>query len=83
MHSTSTFKGTRTTLQATGTLKWQAPELLPDMLGRGTQTPEPYNTTATDVYAFALVGYEVSNITVLCCNFLLNLAPDVLWQPTI
>jgi len=59
MHSASTFMMTRTTMQTTGTLRWLAPELLPDMLGRGIPITDPHNTMATDVYAFALVGYEM------------------------
>jgi serine/threonine protein kinase len=41
------------TNQTTGTLRWQAPELL---LGTDTDTR---TTFATDVYAFAMVCYEV------------------------
>ena len=63
VHSASTVMTTNTTAtRATGTLRWQAPELLPDMLGRGIPITEPINTMATDIYAFALVGYEVSYI---------------------
>jgi hypothetical protein len=46
---------------ATGTLRWQAPELLPDIWSPLSPTSEPHNTMETDVYAFALVGYEVRN----------------------
>ena len=41
----------------TGTLRWQAPELL-----LGTDT-DPRTTFATDVYAFAMVCYEVGRFT--------------------
>jgi serine/threonine protein kinase len=42
-----------------GTLRWQAPELLPNMENREHKQRK---TKATDVYAFALVCYEVSDI---------------------
>jgi serine/threonine protein kinase len=41
----------------TGTLRWQAPELL---LGMDTDS---HTTFATDVYAFAMVCYEVIRFT--------------------
>jgi serine/threonine protein kinase len=43
-----------------GTLRWQAPELFPDMAGGVTAGIEQRNTFATDIYAFALVCYEAS-----------------------
>jgi len=48
--------------QSTGTLRWQAPELFPDMLHPDAASAERRNTMATDVYAFALVCYEASHI---------------------
>jgi serine/threonine protein kinase len=69
MHSASTVKTNMTTKKVTGTLRWQAPELLPDMLGRGVPITEPNNTLATDVYALALVGYEVDHIINSTWNF--------------
>jgi serine/threonine protein kinase len=42
-----------------GTLRWQAPELFPDMKS-DVAGPKHHNTFATDVYAFALVCFEVS-----------------------
>jgi len=44
----------------TGTLRWQAPELFPDMRNPDTASTERRSTMATDVYAFALVCYEAS-----------------------
>ena len=43
------------TNRMTGTLRWQAPELL-----FGTTDTDLCTTFATDVYAFAMVCYEVS-----------------------
>lgn len=48
------------THRGTGTLRWQAPELFQDVLDSGTDDTSQRNTPATDVYAFALVCYEVS-----------------------
>jgi hypothetical protein len=47
----------------TGTLRWQAPELFPDL---DLQSLEPevtdwYNNMATDVYAYSLVCHEVNH----------------------
>jgi hypothetical protein len=39
-----------------------APELIPNMQGDTADDMEPHNTMATDVYAFALVCYEVNHI---------------------
>jgi hypothetical protein len=65
MHSTTTANSNLTANRVKGTLRWQAPELLPDMLGNSFT--EPRNTKATDVYAFAVVGYEarIHRITIL------------------
>jgi serine/threonine protein kinase len=59
LHSaaTVTFK---TTTHRAGTLRWQAPELSPNMNNADTADTEWHNTQASDVYAFALVCYEVS-----------------------
>jgi serine/threonine protein kinase len=43
---------TKTTVMSVGTMRWRAPELLQD--------DEP-NTYASDVYAVAMVCYEVSH----------------------
>jgi len=48
-----------TTDKRTRTLRWQAPELLPDITGGDFSNTELCNTTATDVYSFALVCYEM------------------------
>jgi serine/threonine protein kinase len=54
---------THTTVnRKTGTPRWQAPELLPDMTSDDASSTERHNTRATDIYAFALVCYEVSEI---------------------
>lgn len=45
-----------------GTPRWQAPELLPDMTNADASITECHNTKATDVYAFALVCFEASEI---------------------
>jgi serine/threonine protein kinase len=47
------------TNRGTGTLRWQAPELLGDVLDSGTEDTSQRNTTSTDVYAFAFVCYEM------------------------
>jgi serine/threonine protein kinase len=47
------------TNRTTGTLRWQAPELL---FGMDTDS---HTTFATDVYAFAMVCYEVNRFTFL------------------
>jgi len=46
----------------TGTLRWQAPELFPDMSKTDVSGTEQRKTLATDIYAFAFVCYEVSQI---------------------
>jgi len=51
-----------TTNKTTGTLRWQAPELIPDMHGEEPDVGERRNSMATDVYAYALVCYEVNHI---------------------
>jgi serine/threonine protein kinase len=43
-----------------GTPRWQAPELFPDMLNPDAPHTDSRNTFATDIYAFAMVCYEVS-----------------------
>lgn len=48
-----------TTNRTTGTLRWQAPELFPDMGGVESEITERRNTTATDIYAYGLVCYEM------------------------
>lgn len=54
---------THTTMNRTGTLRWQAPELLFDTIGAdSSDTARHNNTKASDVYAFALVCYEVNQI---------------------
>jgi serine/threonine protein kinase len=45
------------TFRSAGTLRWQAPELL-----RDDDEVLNTNTMATDIYAFAMVCYEVSHI---------------------
>jgi serine/threonine protein kinase len=55
--SKPTVRTYMSTSRATGTLRWQAPELLLD-----TDT-DSRTTFATDVYAFAMVCYEVSRFT--------------------
>lgn len=47
----------------TGTLRWQAPELLAD-IDSGAESTERCNTFATDVYAFASVCFEVTHLHV-------------------
>jgi len=48
-----------TTDKTTGTLRWQAPELFPNMQSLEPESPRKGNTTATDVYAYGLVCYEM------------------------
>ena len=55
--SKPTVRTYMSTNQTTGTLRWQAPELL-----LGTDT-DLRTTFATDVYAFAMVCYEVGRFT--------------------
>jgi len=50
------------TSRMTGTLRWQAPELFPDMSKTDVSGTEQRETLATDIYAFAFVCYEVSQI---------------------
>jgi serine/threonine protein kinase len=63
-----------------GTPRWQAPELFPD-----TAHPDitPRRTQATDIYAYALVCYEVSHTRNLPAVWSLNNATDVLWSDSI
>ena len=50
-----------TTNRTTGTLRWQAPELFPDMNNfEEEDTIERRNTMASDIYAYGLVCYEVN-----------------------
>ena len=49
-----------TTNKTTGTLRWQAPELFPDMTILEQDTIERRNTMASDIYAYGLVCYEVN-----------------------
>lgn len=42
-----------------GTLRWQAPELLPDVQFDEDSAHDQPNSFATDIYALALVFYEV------------------------
>jgi len=59
IHTASTVM-TQTMNRATGTLRWQAPELWPDMMsGAETSETEWQNTKATDIYAFGSVCYEI------------------------
>jgi serine/threonine protein kinase len=51
-----------TTNKTTGTLRWQAPELIPDMTGEEPDVGERRNSIASDVYAYALVCHEVNRI---------------------
>jgi hypothetical protein len=57
---------TGTTLGTEGTLKWRAPELL---LAKSNDDTRLLVTPATDVYAFAMVCYEVREFR----NFISNL----------
>ena len=54
--SKPTVRTYMSTNQTTGTLRWQAPELLGG-------DDDSRTTFATDVYAFAMVCYEVSGFT--------------------
>ena len=49
-----------TTGKTTGTLRWQAPELFPDMQNLEPEVTDRRNTTATDIYAYGLVCHEVN-----------------------
>ena len=71
-----------TTNKTQGTLRWQAPELLPIMADFDNPDVKQYNTPDTDVYAFAMVCYEVSQIPTYlrACEYL---AADVFWQYSI
>jgi serine/threonine protein kinase len=55
--------------KTTGTLRWQAPELFPDMQSLEPESPEKGNTTATDIYAYGLVCYEVNYGPKISRNF--------------
>ena len=63
---------TNTTCGSSGTMRWQAPELLDSEL---EDTGRP-NTRATDVYAFGMVCYEVRQIYKATAQLPLRLA----WQ---
>ncbi|KAJ2912857.1 hypothetical protein MD484_g7549, partial [Candolleomyces efflorescens] len=60
------------TTEFTGTYRYLAPELLdsPVDSSEGDEPPEPSTTKETDVYAFALIGVEVSKNFVLVYSFL-------------
>jgi serine/threonine protein kinase len=64
-----------TTRWSSGTIKWQAPELLGLNLD-GIGQP---NTRATDIYAFAMVCYEVRALSLQghCITALTITVPDV------
>jgi serine/threonine protein kinase len=51
------------TTQVKGTLRWQAPELIPDMQGPEPDVSESRKTMATDIYAYGLVCYEVNHVS--------------------
>jgi len=59
IHTTSTAKFYKSSNLAQGTTRWQAPELFSDMLDEIASETQPHNTKATDVYGFAMVGYEI------------------------
>ena len=48
-----------------GTLRWQAPELMPDMQFDENSPHDQPNSFATDVYALALVFYEVCTLLMI------------------
>lgn len=48
-----------TTQSTMGTVRWQAPELIPDMQGLDPDVIDRRNTMATDIYAYALVCHEM------------------------
>ena len=58
-------------------MRWQAPELF--LIDMDTLNTDGGNTFATDVYAFAMVCYEVSRIT-SHQEIHLNTALDVFWD---
>lgn len=74
MHSAST--AITTEVNTRGTVRWKAPELL---------KTEQHNTKAADVYAFALVCYEVGQTHNSCWKLINNidLGPDFLPQISI
>jgi serine/threonine protein kinase len=60
MHSTSTAKINKTSNLAQGTVRWQAPEHFFDIsVTENDFQTDQHNTKASDIYAFAMVGYEV------------------------
>lgn len=71
----ATMSGTPTELFGAGTIRWMAPELFSDEHGDGSKT------SASDIYAFAMLIVEVwmrvSVIIVLLANFCLNFPVDV------
>jgi len=60
-----------------GTLRWQAPELFPDM-DSDAENIQHRNTFATDVYAYGLVCYEASQILRFVLRITSEFALDVL-----
>jgi serine/threonine protein kinase len=50
-----------TSHRVTGTLRWQAPELFPNMQIQEPDDIERRNTMASDVYAYGMVCHEVHN----------------------
>ena len=58
MHTKSTAKINESSNLARGTPRWLAPELFP-MSEESVSATQLHNTKATDIYAFAMVGYEV------------------------
>jgi serine/threonine protein kinase len=61
-----------------GTVRWQAPELFepePESSAYNDSTNRssgPFNTKATDVYAWSCAGYEVSTLVLQNFRFLLE-----------
>ena len=63
IHSTTSATVHTSTDKVSGTLRWQAPELLVDMASSDPDTNlKQRKTAATDIYAFGLVCYEVSRV---------------------
>jgi serine/threonine protein kinase len=70
-----------TTRGSSGTMKWQAPELFPELLDLDLDGIGQPNTQATDIYAFAMVCYEVRQICIgHCITALIITMPDVFRQ---
>jgi serine/threonine protein kinase len=55
------------TTQTIGTVRWQAPELIPDI--QGPDVTDLRNTMATDVYAYGLVCHEVNRVLGMPCGY--------------